>query len=152
MSQIKNQEILTLEELRAEVIEFKRSHPSATIPEWLWETALQMVGRHGLTQVSQEIGLSFSQLRKRLRQDKGLEPKTPSFKSPSDKVEFVELNLPKKKQKILSGMPRSEMKVRIRTSLGSTFSIQVDAKSTRQWEKVFTGWLRAEQNVRGASL
>lgn len=153
MNQIKNQEALALEKFKKEVLEFRKAHPSGKLPERFWDTALQMVEKHGLTQVSQEAGVSFGELRKRLRQEKGLEPRPAELNLPAeplpDKVEFVELNFPKKKQKTISETPRSEIKVRIRTSLGSTFSIQSEARSSREWEKIFTGWLRAEQNVGG---
>ena len=57
---------------------------------------------YGLSQVSEGVGLNFSELRKRLRQENGLESKEPSLnfleETQISKMEFVELPIPSKKR------------------------------------------------------
>ena len=144
------QKQVTLERLREDLISFKKSHPLKSPPENLWIAALGLVGSHGLSKISKEVGLDFGELRKRLRQENGLEQKASfsfSEETRTSKMEFVELSSPNKKRTIDAS--RTAIKVRIKTGLGSTFSIQSRARSSRQWERIFTGWLRAEQTIRG---
>lgn len=154
MSENERTEDYTLEKLRDDLTEFRHSNPLKKPHERFWTIASQLVGKYGVSKVSQEVGLDFSELRKRLRQENGLEQKTTSLSSSekerAPKIEFVELAVPSNRR--TAAAAPSKIKIRIKTPLGSTFSIQAEPRSSRQWEKLFSGWLRAEQRMRGASL
>jgi hypothetical protein len=154
MSENEKPENYTLEKLREDLTKFRNSNPFKKADELLWGKAIQLVKTHGVSKVSQ-VGLDLSELRKRLRQENGLEQKAISLdtseKEKTSKMEFVELAVPNN-SRTGRGLASSRIRIRIKTPLGSSFSIQCEPQSCRQWEKLFSGWLRAEQQMRGANL